>query len=156
MNSTVDFIESDNNGQRNEGSSTNNPILDRRRHRDCRGILCRCRVPLGVLGSAELGRDDVPLFKAAKRAIGSWGGRVILAAAWLASLDELISDLLSASRVGLAMGEAHEMPRWLGELHPSFNVPRHAVLAIGAVTFVLVLFFDLRQILPLASLYLLV
>ncbi|MDX8483187.1 APC family permease [Mesorhizobium sp. VK24D] len=113
-------------------------------------------VTLGVLGGAELGKDDVPLFKAATRAVGSWGGWVILAAAWLASINELISDLLSASRVGLAMGEAHEMPHWLGEQHPRFNVPRHAVLAIGAVTFVLVLFFDLRQILPLASFYLLV
>jgi basic amino acid/polyamine antiporter, APA family len=111
---------------------------------------------LGVLGGPELGKDDVPLFRAATHAIGSWGGWVILAAAWLASINELISDLLSVSRVGLAMGEAHEMPRWLGELHPRFKVPRHAVLAIGLVTCVLVLIFDLRQILPLASLYLLV
>ena len=44
----------------------------------------------------------------------------------------------------------------MGELHPRFKVPRHAVLAIGLVTFALVLFFDLRQILPLASFYLLV
>ncbi len=36
-----------------------------------------------------------------------------------------------------------------------FKVPRHAVLAIGLVVFALVLVFDLRQILPLASLYLL-
>ncbi len=35
-------------------------------------------------------------------------------------------------------------------------MPRHAVLAIGLVTFTLVLAFDLRQILPLASFYLLV
>ncbi|PYS35534.1 MAG: hypothetical protein DMF75_03330 [Acidobacteria bacterium] len=113
-------------------------------------------VTLGVLGAQEMGKDDVPLFKAATQAVGSWGGWVILAAAWLASINELVSDLLSVSRVGLAMGAAHEMPKWLGQLHPRFKVPRHAVVAIGLVTFALVLFFDLRQILPLASFYLLV
>ncbi len=54
------------------------------------------------------------------------------------------------------MGEAHELPIWLGEVHPRFKVPRHAVFAIALVTFVLVMAFDLRQILPLASFYLLV
>lgn len=111
---------------------------------------------LGVLGAPEIGKDDVPLYKAATQAVGAWGGWVILAAAWLASINELVSDLLSVSRVGLAMGEAHELPVWLGEVHPRFKVPRHAVLAIALVTFVLVLAFDLRQILPLASFYLLV
>jgi APA family basic amino acid/polyamine antiporter len=113
-------------------------------------------VTLGVLGGQETGRDDVPLFRAATRAVGAWGGWVVLAAAWLASINELVSDLLSVSRVGLAMGEAHELPKWLGQVHPRFQVPRHAVLAIGLVTFAVVLIFDVRQILPLASFYLLV
>jgi APA family basic amino acid/polyamine antiporter len=111
---------------------------------------------LGVLGASEIGKDDVPLFRAATQAVGAWGGWVVLAAAWLASINELVSDLLSVSQVGLVMGEAHEMPKWFGQLHPRFKVPRHAVLAIGLVTFALVLVFDLRQILPLASFYLLV
>src|SRR3989442_166132 len=111
---------------------------------------------LGVLGAQEIAKDDVPLFKAAVQAIGPSGGWLILAAAWAASLSELVSDLLSVSRVALAMGEAHELPRWFGEVHPRFKVPRHAVLAIGVFVFAVVLVFDLRQVLPLASFYLLV
>ena len=111
---------------------------------------------LGVLGAQEIAKDDVPLFKAAVRVIGPWGGWMILMAAWMASISELVSDLLSVSRVALAMGEAHELPKWFGELHPRFKVPRHAVLAIGVFVFVVALVFDLRQILPLASFYLLV
>src|SRR5437773_2849590 len=111
---------------------------------------------LGVLGAQEMAKDDVPLFKAAVHAIGPSGGWLILAAAWTASISELVSDLLSVSRVALAMGEAHELPKWLGELHPRFKVPRHAVLAIGVFVFAVVLVFDLRQVLPLASFYLLV
>ncbi len=86
---------------------------------------------LGVLGAQEMAKDDVPLFKAAVQAIGPSGGWVILAAAWTASVSELVSDLLSVSRVALAMGEARELPKWFGEVHPRFKVPRHAVLAIG-------------------------
>ena len=111
---------------------------------------------LGVLGAQEMAKDDVPLFKAAVQAIGPWGGWMILAAAWAASISELVSDLLSVSRVALAMGEAHELPQWFGEVHPRFKVPRHAVLAIGMFVFAVVLVFDLRQVLPLASFYLLV
>src|SRR6266567_4253082 len=113
-------------------------------------------VTLGVLGAQEMAKDDVPLFKAAVRSIGPSGGWLILAAAWTASVSELVSDLLSVSRVGLAMGQAHELPKWFGELDPRFRVPRHAVLAIGIFVCAVVLVFDLRQILPLASLYLLV
>lgn len=110
---------------------------------------------LGVLGADELAKDDVPLFKAAVRSIGSWGGWLILAAAWTASFSELVSDLLSVSRVALAMGEARELPKWFGKVHVYHKVPRHAVLAIGVFVFAVVLVFDLRQVLPLASFYLL-
>ncbi len=111
---------------------------------------------LGVLGAQEIAKDDVPLFRAGVQAIGLWGGSLILAAAWMASISELVSDLLSVSRVALAMGEAHELPEWFGKLHPRFKVPRHAVLVIGGFVVAVVLVFDLRQVLPLASFYLLV
>jgi len=113
-------------------------------------------VTLGVLGGDEMAKDDVPLFKAAVQIIGPWGGWLILVAAWAASVSELVSDLLSVSRVALAMGEAHELPKWLGRVHPRYHVPRHAVIAIGLFVFAIVLVFDLRDVLPLASFYLLV
>lgn len=113
-------------------------------------------VTLGVLGGEEMAKDDVPLFKTAVRIIGAWGGWLILIAAWTASINELVSDLLSVSRVALAMGEVHELPEWLGKVHPQYHVPRHAVLAIGLSVFVVVLLFDLREVLPLASFCLLV
>ncbi len=111
---------------------------------------------LGVLGAEEMAKDDVPLFKAAVQVVGPWGGWLILAAAWTASISELVSDLLSSSRVALAMGEERELPKWFGEVHPRYHVPRHSVLAIGLFVFAIVLVFDLREVLPLASFYLLV
>ncbi len=108
---------------------------------------------LGVLGPESMGRDDVPLFRAATQALGTWGGLVILAAAWTASLSELVGDLLTASRVAYTMGEANELPGWLGSIHPKFRIPRNAVLTIGLIVLVLALSFDLRRLLAVASIF---
>src|SRR5712692_4935353 len=108
---------------------------------------------LGVLGPESMGRDDVPLFRAATQALGTWGGLVILAAAWTASLSELVGDLLTASRVAYTMGEANELPGWLGSIHPKFRIPRNAVLTIGFIVLVLALSFDLRRLLAIASIF---
>ncbi len=108
---------------------------------------------LGVLGPESMGRDDVPLFRAATQAVGAWGGLVILAAAWTASLSELVGDLLTASRVAYTMGEANELPRWFGSLHPKFRIPRNAVLTIGLIVLALALSFDLRRLLAVASIF---
>src|SRR6266446_6590258 len=108
---------------------------------------------LGVLGSQSMGTDDVPLFRAAIQAVGTWGGLLILAAAWTASLSELVGDLLTASRVAYTMGEANELPRWLGSIHAKFHVPRNAVLTIGVIVLALALSFDLRRLLAVASIF---
>ena len=54
-----------------------------------------------------------------------------LGAAWLDTLTEAQGDLLTASRVVLAMGKSRELPGWLGAVHPGSATPRHAVLAFG-------------------------
>ncbi len=70
-------------------------------------------VTLGVLGPVSLGTDNVPLYRAGLLAAGVFGGAVVLLTAWTASVTELIGDLLAASRVAYAMGEARELPSWL-------------------------------------------
>src|SRR5207249_11577910 len=70
-----------------------------------------------------------------------------------ASLSELVGDLLTASRVTYTMGEAHELPGWLGSIHPKFRIPRNAVLTIGLIVLVLAMSFDLRRLLAVASIF---
>src|SRR5258708_7593740 len=111
---------------------------------------------LGVLGAQQIPKDDAPLFRAAVQAVGTWGGWLILLAAWTAAVSETVGDLLPVSRVAVAMGQERELPAWFGDVHEKYKVPRHAVWVIGAAVFVVVLFFDLRQILPLASMFLLI
>src|SRR5207237_9215046 len=59
-------------------------------------------ITLGVLGAAELGRDDTPLLSAARMA-ADWLFWPVLVAAIVAALGDMLGILLTASRVALAM-----------------------------------------------------
>src|SRR3989441_2763017 len=117
-------------------------------------------VTLGVLGADAMtagdATNDTPLLTAGAKAIGRWGLWVVLAAAWLDTLTEAWGDLLTVTRVALAMGKEHELPAWLGVIHPRFRSPHHAVLVLGLVCAVLALFLDLRPVLAVANVFTLV
>ena len=112
-------------------------------------------ITLGVLGADEIGRQDTPMLAAAQKAMGDWGRWVILAAAIVAALAEILGDLLSASRVVLPMAEARELPIWLGKIHPRSRSPRRAVLALGLLSAGVDLVFDLRPLIEVAGSFML-
>jgi APA family basic amino acid/polyamine antiporter len=112
-------------------------------------------ITLGVLGADEIGRQDTPLLASARKAMGEWGSWVILAAAILAALAEILGDLLSASRVVLAMAEGRELPVWLGKIHQRSRSPRRAVLALGLLSAAADLAFDLRPLIEVAGSFML-
>src|SRR5438552_8583722 len=123
-------------------------------------FLAVAAVALGVLGAdAMRGGDtpnDTPLLTAGALAIGRWGMWVVLTAAWLDTFTEAWGDLLVVTRVALAMGKEHELPVWLGVIHPRFRTPHHAVMALGLVCTALALFANLRSVLAVANVFTLV
>jgi len=112
-------------------------------------------VTLGVLGADQIGQQDTPMLAAAQKAMGQWGTWVILAAAIVAALAEILGDLLSASRVVLPMAAARELPAWLGKIHPRSRSPRRAVLALGLLSAGADLVFDLRPLIEVAGSFML-
>ena len=112
-------------------------------------------ITLGVLGADEIGRQDTPMLTAAQKTMGQWGTWVVLAAAILAALAEILGDLLSASRVVLPMAEARELPGWLGKIHPRSRSPRRAVLALGLLSAGADLVFDLRRLIEVGGSFML-
>ena len=112
-------------------------------------------ITLGVLGADEIGRQDTPMLAAAQKAMGQWGSWVILAAAIVAALAEILGDLLSASRVVLPMAEARELPAWLGKIHARSRSPRRAVLALGLLSAGADLVFDLRPLIEVGGSFML-
>ena len=115
-------------------------------------------VTLGVLGASEMRgpTTDAPLLVAGARTMGRWGLWVVLATAWLDTLTEAWGDLLTVTRVALAMGKGHELPAWLGVVHSRYRSPHHAVIALGLVCIALALFLDLRPVLAVANFFTLV
>src|SRR5207249_6138326 len=105
---------------------------------------------LGVLGTDAIriggSRNDTLLLTAGTKAIGRWGVWVVLAAAWLDTLTEVHGDVLTATRVALAMGKEHELPAWLGTIHPKSRSPRHAAIALGLVCSIVAPLVDLRSV----------
>ena len=55
------------------------------------------------------------------------------------------------SRTAFAMARGGDAPRWLGAVHPRFQVPHHAELAVGAVVAVAVVLVDLRSAIGFSS-----
>ena len=112
-------------------------------------------ITLGVLGANAVGAEDTPLLAAGKKA-ADWAFWVVLAAAIVATLVDMLGVLLTGSRVVLAMAKAHEVPEWFTRVHERLGTPVRSVVALGIASAALVLVFDLRPLIEVASAFMLV
>ena len=69
----------------------------------------------------------------------------------IASAGVLLSLMAGIGRTTLAMAGDHELPAWLGAVHPRFRVPHRAELALGVVVIVIVLITDVRGAIGFSS-----
>src|SRR5947207_3643546 len=112
-------------------------------------------ITLGVLGADAIGSQDTPLLDAGKK-VADWVFWTVLAAAIVATLVDMLGVLLTGSRVVLAMGKVHELPGWLAQVHERLGTPVLSVVALGVASAALVLVFDLRPLIEVASAFMLV
>src|SRR5207244_57655 len=112
-------------------------------------------ITLGVLGANAVGAEDTPLLAAGKKA-ADWAFWVVLAAAIVATLVDMLGVLLTGSRVVLAMAKAREVPEWFARVHERLGTPVRSVVALGIASAALVLVFDLRPLIEVASAFMLV
>ncbi|MEU4084775.1 APC family permease [Streptomyces aureus] len=106
---------------------------------------------LSVLGPTGLGLAPAPLADAA-RAAGLPGlVPVVRAGAAVAALGSLLALILGVSRTTLAMARDRHLPGALALVHPRFQVPHRAELAVGAVVAVLAATVDVRGAIGFSS-----
>jgi len=74
--------------------------------------------------------------------------RVVAAIAALGALLGLIAGI---GRTGLAMAREGDLPRWLSAVHPRFQTPHRAEVAVAGVIVALVLTVDLRGAIGFSS-----
>jgi basic amino acid/polyamine antiporter, APA family len=76
---------------------------------------------------------------------------VITVGAVLASMGALLALVAGLGRTVLAMARHRDLPGWLAAVHPRYQVPYHAEVALGAVVCVLVATVDLRGMIGFSS-----
>ncbi|MFE9447384.1 APC family permease [Streptomyces sp. NPDC006739] len=112
---------------------------------------CVAVAVLSVLGSAGLGRAAAPLAEAVRAAGVPGLAPVVRVGAAVAALGSLLALILGVSRTTLAMARDRHLPGALAAVHPRFQVPHRAELAVGAVVAVLAATVDVRGAIGFSS-----
>ncbi|MCX4982775.1 APC family permease [Streptomyces sp. NBC_00572] len=106
---------------------------------------------LTVLGPDALADSPAPLTDAARVAGADWLVPVVTVGAAVAALGSLLSLILGVSRTTLAMARDAYLPTVLAAVHPRFQVPHRAELAVGAVVAVVAATADVRDAIGFSS-----
>ncbi|MGW6564561.1 APC family permease [Streptomyces sp. NPDC054975] len=106
---------------------------------------------LAVLGPQALAASPAPLADAARAAGAGWLVPVVAVGATVAALGALLSLILGVSRTTLAMARDGHLPTALAAVHPRFQVPHRAELAVGAVVAVVAATADVRGAIGFSS-----
>jgi APA family basic amino acid/polyamine antiporter len=69
----------------------------------------------------------------------------------LASLGALLALIAGIGRTTLAMARNRDLPGWLAAVHPRYQVPHHAEIALGVIVGVLAATVDLRGVIGFSS-----
>lgn len=112
---------------------------------------CVAVAVLSVLGPGGLGLADAPLADAVRAAGVPELAPVVRTGAAVAALGSLLALILGVSRTTLAMARDRHLPGALAVVHPRFQVPHRAELAVGAVVAVLAATVDVRGAIGFSS-----
>ncbi|MGA5893920.1 APC family permease [Streptomyces venetus] len=112
---------------------------------------CVAVAVLSVLGPDALGDASAPLADAVREAGSPWLVPVVRVGAAVAALGSLLALILGVSRTTLAMARDRHLPGALAAVHPRFQVPHRAELAVGAVVAILAATVDVRGAIGFSS-----
>lgn len=106
---------------------------------------------LTVLGPDGTAATPTPLAAAVDASTWSWAAPVVRVGAAAAALGALLALIAGVGRTSLAMARQGDLPGWLAGVHPRYQVPHHAEVALAVVVCVLVLVVDLRGVIGFSS-----
>jgi len=106
---------------------------------------------LALLGPAGVAADPAPLTSAVRAADADWLVPIVRVGAGVGACGALLALILGVSRTTLAMARDRYLPAPLAAVHPRFQVPHRAELAVGLVVAVLAAGIDLRGAIGFSS-----
>jgi len=111
---------------------------------------------LAALGPARLASSTAPLAEAAQAGGWVWAATVARVGAAAATLGALLALVAGVGRTALAMARNTDLPRALAAVHPRYQVPHRAEVALAVIVSLLVLTVDLRGAIGFSSFAILV
>jgi APA family basic amino acid/polyamine antiporter len=102
-------------------------------------------------GPQRLARGAAPLSEALRAAGAAPLVPVVAVGGALASLGALLALIAGIGRTTLAMARNRDLPGWLAAVHPRYQVPHHAEIALGVIVGVLAATVDLRGVIGFSS-----
>jgi APA family basic amino acid/polyamine antiporter len=106
---------------------------------------------ISVLGSDGVAATPAPIAAAVQAGTWAWAEPVARFGAAAAALGALLALFAGVGRTMLAMARNGDLPRWLAGVHPRYQVPHHAELALAVVVSAVVLVADLRGAIGFSS-----
>jgi basic amino acid/polyamine antiporter, APA family len=104
-----------------------------------------------ALGPDRLAASRAPLADAATAGGWDWAVPVVAVGGAAAALGALLALIAGIGRTTLAMARQSDLPRWLAAVHPRYQVPHRAEIALAVVVCVLVITLDLRDAIGFSS-----
>jgi APA family basic amino acid/polyamine antiporter len=102
-------------------------------------------------GPRQLAAAAAPLSTAVQAAGAGGLAPVVRVGAALAALGALLALIAGIGRTSLAMARHRDLPGWLAAVHPRYQVPHHAEIALAVVVSVVVATVDLRGAIGFSS-----
>jgi basic amino acid/polyamine antiporter, APA family len=104
-----------------------------------------------AVGAEALAATTAPLLVAVQAGTLAPFAPVVQVGGAIAALGSLLSLILGVSRTTFAMARDRHLPRFLDAVHPKYEVPHRAELAVGALVVILVATLDLRGAIGFSS-----
>jgi basic amino acid/polyamine antiporter, APA family len=104
-----------------------------------------------AVGAAALASTSAPLLVAVQAGSFRQFAPVVQVGGAIAALGSLLALILGVSRTTFAMARDRYLPGFLDAVHPKYEVPHRAELAVGAVVVILVATLDLRGAIGFSS-----
>jgi basic amino acid/polyamine antiporter, APA family len=104
-----------------------------------------------VLGPDRLASSAAPLADAVRAGTWHWALPVVTVGGAAAALGALLALIAGVGRTTLAMARNDDLPRSLAAVHPRYQVPHRAEVALATVVSLLVLTVDLRGAIGFSS-----
>jgi APA family basic amino acid/polyamine antiporter len=102
-------------------------------------------------GPERLAESAAPLVTAIESAGIDGIAPVVRLGGMVASMGALLALIAGIGRTGLAMARNRDLPPWLAAVHPTYQVPHHAEIALAVVVCAIVLVADLRGAIGFSS-----